>query len=106
VSTGTGTCASDDELRGFELKGPGSREDAHFFAKVTRAALGLANLRDGGHVIVGIDEVDPAAMGPGLDADDLVHGRPTQSPRWGNLHLAWPPHSVRVQRTTSNAVTS
>jgi hypothetical protein len=60
------------ELRGFELKGPGSREDAHFFAKVARAGLGLGNLRDGGHVILGIDDADPAAMGPGLDADDLA----------------------------------
>ncbi len=60
------------ELRGFELKGPGSREDAHFFAKVARAVLGLGNLRDGGHVILGIGDVDPAAMGPGLDADDIA----------------------------------
>lgn len=60
------------ELRGFELKGPGSREDAHFFAKVTRAALGLGNLRDGGHLILGIDDADPAAKGPGLDAYDLA----------------------------------
>lgn len=60
------------ELRGFELKGPGSREDGHFFAKLTRAALGLGNLRDGGHVIVGIDDADAAAMGPGLDADELA----------------------------------
>jgi hypothetical protein len=60
------------ELRGFELKGPGSREDANFFVKVTRAALGLGNLRDGGHVILGIDDADPAGMGPGLDADGLA----------------------------------
>lgn len=60
------------ELRGFELKGPASRDDGHFFAKVTRAALGLGNLRDGGHVVLGIDDRDPAAMGPGLNEDDLV----------------------------------
>lgn len=60
------------ELRGFELKGQGSREDAHFFAKVTRAALGLGNLRDGGHVILGVDDADPGVMGPGLDAYNLA----------------------------------
>lgn len=59
------------ELRGFELKGPGARTDAHLFAKVTRAVLGMGNLRDGGHVLVGIDDGDPAAMLPGLGGEDL-----------------------------------
>jgi len=58
-------------LRGFELKGPGVRTDPHFFAKVTRAALGLGNLRDGGHVIIGIADANPAAMLPGLDQPSL-----------------------------------
>jgi hypothetical protein len=31
----------------------------------------MGNLRDGGHVIVGIDDGDPAAMLPGLGGDDL-----------------------------------
>jgi hypothetical protein len=59
------------ELRGFELKGPGPRTDSHLFAKVARAALGLGNLRDGGHIVIGIDDTDPAAMGPGLDQQQL-----------------------------------
>jgi hypothetical protein len=64
--------SSGYELRGFELKGPGLRTDARFFAKVTRAALGLGNLRDGGHVIIGIGDADPAAMLPGLDETSLA----------------------------------
>lgn len=60
------------ELRGLELKGPGPRTDAHLFAKVTRAALSMGNLRDGGHVIIGVDDGDPRAMLPGLDAMDLA----------------------------------
>jgi hypothetical protein len=60
------------ELRGFELKGPGLRTDSHLFAKVARAALGLGNLRDGGHIVIGIDDADPAAMGPGLDQQQLA----------------------------------
>lgn len=60
------------ELRGLEVKGPGSRSAPHLFAKVTRAMLGMGNLRDGGHVLVGIDDGDPAAMLPGLDGDDLA----------------------------------
>ena len=54
------------ESRGFELKGPGDRQDTHFMAKVTRAALSLGNLRDGGYIIIGIDDKDPASLGPGL----------------------------------------
>jgi hypothetical protein len=60
------------ELRGFEVKGPGPRTDTHLFAKVTRAALSMGNLRDGGHVVIGIDDGDLPAMLPGLDADDLA----------------------------------
>jgi predicted HTH transcriptional regulator len=53
------------------LKGPGSRSDAHFFAKIARAALGMGNLRDGGHVIIGIGDDDPSKLLPGLEQDDL-----------------------------------
>jgi hypothetical protein len=63
--------SSGYELRGLEVKGPGPRTDAHLLAKVTRAALSMGNLRDGGHVIVGISDGDPAAMLPGLEAGDL-----------------------------------
>jgi predicted HTH transcriptional regulator len=63
--------SSGYEVRGLELKGPGPRTDAHLFAKVTRAALSMGNLRDGGHVIIGIDDGDPSMMLPGLEAIDL-----------------------------------
>lgn len=63
--------SSGYELRGLELKGPGRRTDRHLFAKVTRAALSMGNLRDGGHVIVGVEDGDPRAMLPGLGAADL-----------------------------------
>ena len=39
------------ELRGFEVKGPGPRDETRFFVKVVRAALSMGNLWDGGHVI-------------------------------------------------------
>ncbi len=60
------------ERRGFELKGPGSRTDSHLMLKVVRAAIGMGNLRDGGHVIIGIEDKKPQAMLPGLSADDLA----------------------------------
>lgn len=59
------------ELRGLELKGPGSRGDKHLMIKVIRAALGMGNLRDGGHVVVGIDDKNPAALLPGLTPEQL-----------------------------------
>ena len=57
---------ADHELRALEVKGPGERTDNHLFAKVTRAALSMANLRDGGHIVIGIDDKTTAAMLPGL----------------------------------------
>ncbi len=60
------------EARGLELKGPGPRSDKHLLAKVARAALSLGNLRDGGHVIIGIDDADPGELGPGLASGDLA----------------------------------
>lgn len=60
------------ELRAFEVKGPGDRNDAHLFAKVTRVALSMANHRDGGHVIIGIDDKQTAAMLPGLTDSQLA----------------------------------
>lgn len=60
------------EARGLELKGPGSRADKHLFAKVARAALGLGNLRDGGHIVVGIDDDNPDQLLPGLSEEHLA----------------------------------
>lgn len=60
------------ELRGIEFKGPGERLDKHFFAKVVRAVLGMANRRNGGRVILGVDD-DAGRLSPiGLDTSDLA----------------------------------
>jgi len=61
----------EHERRGFELKGPGRRDELDFFVKVVRAVLGLGNLRDGGYVVIGIDDKDPASLGPGLAEEEL-----------------------------------
>jgi hypothetical protein len=60
------------EGRGVELKGAGLRTDTHLFAKVARAALGLGNLRDGGHVIIGIADGEPDKLLPGLSEKELA----------------------------------
>lgn len=59
------------EGRGFEIKGPGLRDDKAFFVKVARAALSMGNLRDGGHVVIGINDATPDEMRPGLDDEQL-----------------------------------
>jgi predicted HTH transcriptional regulator len=59
------------ETRGFEVKGPGSRDDSYFLAKIARAALSMGNLRDGGVIVIGISDDAPAEMLPGLD--DAAH---------------------------------
>lgn len=61
------------ELPGVEFKGPGLRTDAHFFAKVTRAILGMANRANGGTVIVGVEEAGDGTLRPtGLSPQELA----------------------------------
>jgi hypothetical protein len=54
------------EQRAIEFKSSGSRADKSFRALITRAALALANQRDGGHVIIGYSENGLDAEGTGL----------------------------------------
>ena len=60
------------ERRGLEFKPPGPRSDAYLLAAVARAALGMANLRDGGVIVVGVEEPPGAPISfTGLSSDDL-----------------------------------
>jgi predicted HTH transcriptional regulator len=63
------------ELRGVEFKPPGRRDDSYLFAQVTRAALGMANSRDGGIVIVGVEERSGSFAPIGLSADEVATWR-------------------------------
>jgi predicted HTH transcriptional regulator len=67
--------ARGHETQGIEFKGPGSRDDRHFFAKVTRAILGMANRRDGGLVIIGVEDDDGAPVPLGLTQEQLESWR-------------------------------
>jgi predicted HTH transcriptional regulator len=57
------------ETNGVEFKGRGNRTDPAFLAGVIRAILGMANRRDGGLVIIGVDSdsLDPV----GFDDDEV-----------------------------------
>ncbi len=63
--------ALDHELQGVEFKGPGQRSDKQLFAKVVRAVLGMTNRRDGGLVIIGVDDNGGVLTQVGLNAADL-----------------------------------
>src|SRR4051794_9117166 len=60
-----------------EFKGPGSRQNdgrtniSHLCARVIRAMLAMANQRDGGSVIIGVDEQADTLVEKGLTADEL-----------------------------------
>jgi predicted HTH transcriptional regulator len=55
-----------------EFKGPGLKTDKHLFAKVTRAVLGMANRRDGGLVIVGVEENQTGLVLTGLLPEQIA----------------------------------
>jgi len=54
-----------------EFKGPGLRTNKHLFAKVARAVLGMTNRRDGGFVIVGVEESAVGLVLTGLSLEEL-----------------------------------
>jgi hypothetical protein len=64
--------APGHETRGVEYKPPGRRTDKLLFAKITRAALGMANRRDGGTIVIGIDCGNNVPEPVGLTKDDLL----------------------------------
>ena len=55
------------EKQRIEYKAPGPANDAGFIARIARAVLGMANRRDGGLVIVGVEEVERRLKWVGLD---------------------------------------
>jgi predicted HTH transcriptional regulator len=61
------------ELRGVEFKPAAARAEKYVFATIVRAALGMANTRDGGTILVGVDEQpDGAITATGLNAAQVA----------------------------------
>jgi predicted HTH transcriptional regulator len=61
------------EQPGVEFKGGGSRKDKRLLAKVIRAVMGMANRRDGGRVIIGVQEDEGGApIFNGVSPEDLL----------------------------------
>ena len=62
----------DIEGRRLEFKGPGPLTDGRLVAQVTKAALGMANNRDGGNIVVGVAEIEGSPVRTGLEIEDLA----------------------------------
>lgn len=60
------------EIRGVEFKGPGHATDRRLFAQVVRAVLGMSNRRDGGRVVIGVEDLGDALRPIGLDDDQIA----------------------------------
>src|SRR5689334_10159332 len=60
------------EARGVEYKSPGRRDDGAFLAEVARAAMGMANHRDGGTIVLGILERDKTPVFEGMSEDAIA----------------------------------
>lgn len=63
------------ETSGVEFKGPGPRSNRQLFAQVVRAVLGMANRRDGGWVIIGVEDNEGILSPVGLIEDELATWR-------------------------------
>lgn len=59
------------ERRSLEFK-PGGPRQGYLFAQVARAALGMANLSDGGIIIVGVEEQNRIFTPVGISDNDLA----------------------------------
>lgn len=65
--------ARGHEIQGVEFKSPGSRKNKRLLAQVVRAALGMANRRYGGKIIIGVKEDSNNTPVPiGLSCSDLA----------------------------------
>ncbi len=67
-----GFLALNREISGVEFKGPGPRTDRRLFTQVVRAVLAMVNRRDGGIVIVGVEDVSASPNPVGLSDADLA----------------------------------
>ncbi len=84
------------EVRSFEVKGPGDLSDKAYCARVTRAAIALGNLRDGGIICIGIDDTRMVDMLPGLGAAQLAEWSDFDNVNDALARYADPPIAFRL----------
>ena len=59
------------ELNGVEFKGPGPMTNRRLVMQVVRAILGMSNRRDGGTIIIGVEDNDGVLNPVGLISSDI-----------------------------------
>ncbi|MFL0711911.1 MAG: helix-turn-helix domain-containing protein [Microcella pacifica] len=64
--------ALNHEIRVAEFKSAGSPANGAFLARVARACLAMANQRNGGHVLIGVDDSDPISGPSGVSDEDVA----------------------------------
>ena len=67
----TAILAMGYEAPGTEFKGSGCISDKQLFAQVTKAILGMANRRDGGRIIIGVEDDGGVLIPIGLSKANL-----------------------------------
>ncbi len=65
----------ENEIPEVEFKGPGPRSNSYHLAKIARAVMGMANRRDGGTVIIGVEETNSMLNPIGLSQLDAATWR-------------------------------
>jgi predicted HTH transcriptional regulator len=91
--------AQGHETQGIEFKGPGLRTNSAFLAGVIRAILGMANRRDGGHIVLGVDSETLVPIG--LDDDVAASWMDYDKLSESVNEYASPSVSFELQRLTS-----
>lgn len=67
--------ALSHEISGVEFKGRGRHSDRQFFAQVVRAVLAMANRRDGGIIVIGVEDTGTSLNPIGLSVQELTTWR-------------------------------
>jgi predicted HTH transcriptional regulator len=94
------------ELQAFEAKGAGPATNSHLLAKVAKGAMGLGNIQDGGHIVIGIDDKKLRDMRPGLEPNDLATWLDFDSVSAKMAVYSAPPIKFHIEAVTlSNGVT-
>lgn len=86
----------EHEIPGVEFKGPGPRGDDYLRAKVARAVMGMTNRRDGGVVIIGMEERDGALNPVGLSQNDANSWRSNDHVSTALANYMSPPASFHL----------
>src|SRR5215218_10258979 len=85
------------ERRDIEFKAGGSIRDDHLLRRVIRSVLGMTNTRDGGSVILGVDERLGLAVFSGMDETDA---RTWTIDSFGDKVASWVDPAVSVDIET------